>query len=79
MKGKEIVTLTGNAMAILSVETAIVWERDSAVLMIVADNPKEMRASIAELTMSALVHLFVAVMTTNAGKNVQKVVVAVRT
>lgn len=80
MKGKEIATLTVNVMAILSVEVTIVLGLDSGkTTTIVADNPKEMRASIAEQTVSALVFLFVAIMTTNAGKNVQALDVAVKT
>ena len=71
VKGREIVTLMKNAWAILCAEKKVVLVQDLKVEMTVANNQKEMRASTAEQTMSALVLLFVATMTTNAGKNVQ--------
>ena len=76
---REIVTMTWDVMAPLSVAVTTVLVMDSAAVMIVADVLKVMRVRAAHQTVSVMVLLFVVTMTTNADRNAQALGVAART
>ena len=80
MKGRETATKIGNVTALWSAPWSLtVMGLDLTATMSVANNPRLILARTAQQTMTALVLLFVAAMTSNAGKNVQARDVAART